>query len=149
MPLGHILTKQALNTLTQLHAELAGKISDNKTQGKKLRAQMIQVEAVMKLLDPEVSVRGISAKRRVTGNPWFKRGKLYRAALDVLRKATGPMTVSEIISSVLTAKGITATHEQFRSLEAGLRGSLNNHDGKGIERVGEGSPHRWLLSQKQ
>lgn len=30
----------------------------------------------------------ISAKRRNTGNPWFKRGTLYRDAVDVLRRAT-------------------------------------------------------------
>jgi hypothetical protein len=34
------------------------------------------------MLDPDFSVRGISAKRRVVGNPWFKRGTLYRAVSD-------------------------------------------------------------------
>jgi hypothetical protein len=35
---------------------------------------MVQVEAVMKMLDPDFNARAISAKRRNTGNPWFKRG---------------------------------------------------------------------------
>jgi len=36
MPLGTILSKQALHTLTQLHAELAGKVEGNRKQGDKL-----------------------------------------------------------------------------------------------------------------
>ena len=30
------------------------------------------------MLDPEVNLRLIAPKRRNTGNPWFKRGTLYR-----------------------------------------------------------------------
>jgi hypothetical protein len=76
MPLGTILSKQALHTLTQLHAELAGKIEGNRKHGDKLRMQMMQVEAVMKMLNPEVNLRAIAVKRRNQGNPWFKRGTL-------------------------------------------------------------------------
>jgi len=68
-----------MHTLTQLHAELAGKIETNRKSGDKLRSQMVQVEAVMKMLDPDFNARAISAKRRNTGNPWFKRGTLYRS----------------------------------------------------------------------
>jgi len=52
---------------------------------------MVQLEAVMKMLAPDFNVRAISAKRRNTGNPWFKRGTLYRAAIDVLRRAQVPL----------------------------------------------------------
>jgi hypothetical protein len=58
MPRAEILSKQALHTLTQLHAELAGKIEGNRKTGDKLRAQMVQVEAVMKMLDPEIKRTG-------------------------------------------------------------------------------------------
>jgi hypothetical protein len=97
MPRAEILSKQALHTLTQLHAELAGKIETNRKSGDKLRAQMVQVEAVMKMLDPDFNARAISAKRRNTGNPWFKRGTLYRSAVDVLRTAQGPLTAGDMV----------------------------------------------------
>ncbi|WP_298256158.1 hypothetical protein [Bradyrhizobium sp.] len=87
----------SLNTLTQLHAELAGKIEGNRKQGDKLRMQMMQVEAVMKMLNPEVNLRAIAVKRRNQGNPWFKHGTLYRAVLDVLRTAEKPMTARQMI----------------------------------------------------
>lgn len=62
---------------------------------------MRHVEAVLKMFDPTFSVRAISARRRVQGNPWFKRGTLIRQALDVLRSAAGPLTVKEITDACL------------------------------------------------
>jgi hypothetical protein len=96
MPHAKILTKQALYTLSQLHSELAGKLSANLRETKRLRLAIFQVEAVMKMLSPEVNLRLIAPKRRNVGNPWFKRGTLFRSAIDVLRKATAPMTAREI-----------------------------------------------------
>jgi hypothetical protein len=83
---------------------LAGKIETNRKSGDKLRAQMVQVEAVMKMLDPDFNARAISAKRRNQGNPWFKRGTLYRSAVDVLRRAQAPMTAREITLALLDGK---------------------------------------------
>jgi hypothetical protein len=102
MPTATIQTKQALHTLMQLHAELAGRIKANATMGEKLRAQMIQVEAVIKMLKPDFNVRIIAPKRRNTGNPWFKRGTLYRSAVDVLRRSQVPMTAREMTDALLS-----------------------------------------------
>jgi hypothetical protein len=52
MPHAKIFTKQAMLTLGQLHAELAGKLQANKEEAERLRASMKHVEAVMKLLEP-------------------------------------------------------------------------------------------------
>jgi hypothetical protein len=38
---------------------------------------MLQVEAVMRMLEPGFNLGSIAVKRRVIGNPWFKRGTLY------------------------------------------------------------------------
>jgi hypothetical protein len=54
MPIAEILSKQALHTIIQLHAELAGKIETNSKSDDKLRSLMVQVEAVMKMLEPGV-----------------------------------------------------------------------------------------------
>lgn len=107
---------------------------------------MRHVEAVIKMFDPSYSVRAISARRRVQGNPWFKRGTLFRAAVDVLRRATAPMTAKEIADAVLAAQGVVdATDKQRDDLQAGIRASLENHADKTVERVGEASPKRWRL----
>ena len=56
----------------------------------------MQVEAVVKILQPGFNVASIAAKRSNKSNPWFKRGKLFKSAVDVLRRAAVPMTAREI-----------------------------------------------------
>jgi hypothetical protein len=146
MPRAEILSKQALLTLTQLHAELGGKIESDRKSGDKLRAQMVQVEAVMKMLDPDFNARAISAKRRNTGNPWFKRGTLYRGAIDVLRRAGEPMTAREISDALLAGKTPVPTRKQEEAIQAAILSALRNHAGKGVQQVNEGIPARWLLN---
>src|SRR5580698_2899036 len=82
----------AVAYLIRLHADIGGRILDNKRQAERLAADAVAVEAVIKMFDPEFNARAISARRRVTGNPWFKRGTMFRAALDAMRAAQGPMT---------------------------------------------------------
>ena len=84
MPRAEIASKQAMFTLTQLHAELAAKFLENWNAGGKIRTAMMQVEAVMQMLQPGFSVKGLSAKRRNKSNPWFKRGTLFTAVHETL-----------------------------------------------------------------
>jgi hypothetical protein len=67
MPHGKKLPYHALKTLTQLHAELTGKLATNQRETKRLRLAIFQVEAVMKMLSPDVNLRLIAPKRRNTG----------------------------------------------------------------------------------
>jgi hypothetical protein len=87
MPRAEIALKQAVYTLGLLHAELAGKLLANKREAIRLRTAMMQVEAVVKMLQPGFNVASIAAKRRNKSNPWFKRGTLFRSAVDVMRRA--------------------------------------------------------------
>src|SRR5712671_3142837 len=136
----------AVAYLARLHADLGGRIQANKAEAAKLATDMRAVEAVLKMFDPDYNVRAISARRRVTGNPWFKRGTLFRAALDVLRAAPEAMTTRQITDAILAAKGVTdPAPKQRAGLEAGVRSSLENHAGKTVERVAEGAPKRWRL----
>jgi len=135
--------------LVRLHADIGGQILENWKEAKRLADAMIHVEAVVRLFNPDYSVRAISARRRQRTNPWFKRGTLFREALDALRKAAAPMTVREITDAVLTVKGITdADRRQRLGIEAGIRSTLEGHSGKTVERVGEGVPARWSITNR-
>lgn len=140
-------TRPAMQTLERLHAELGGRILENKTEGDTLRLQMQQVEAVLKLLDPSYDVRPIAVKRR-TPNPWFKRGTVYRSAVDVLRTAETPLTAREIADRMLAAKGVTdAEPAAVTDLSGSVNSSLQNHKGKGVRQANDGSfPARWSIS---
>ena len=137
----------AVAYLVRLHADIGGKLLENKKEAAKLASSMLAVEHVIKLFDPDFNARTISARRRQKTNPWFKRGTLFREALDVLRKAAGPLTVAEITTGVIAAKGIKdATADQRRGVEAGIRSCLETNAGKTVQRIGDGVPKRWKIT---
>src|SRR5438067_13871947 len=137
--------RPAIQTLERLHAELGGKILENKQEHENLAGQMRHVEAVIKMLDPSYSLRAISVKRRQP-NPWFKRGTVYRRAVDVMRTAAGPLTAREIAERVLVAANVAKPDaEAVRDLTGSILASMRNHNGKGIQRANEGAPARWRL----
>jgi hypothetical protein len=137
----------AVAYLVRLHADIGGQILENRKEAKRLADTMIHVEAVIRIFDPAYSVRAISARRRQRTNPWFKRGTLFREALDVLRKAAAPMTVREITDGVLSARNIVDTDRRQRlGVEAGIRSALEGHVGKTVRRVGDGVPRRWWVT---
>jgi hypothetical protein len=139
-------TRPAINTLERLHMELGGQILENRQRYDELSHQMRHVEAVIKMLDPGYNLARITVKRRKP-NKWFKRGTLYRRALDVLRKATDPMTAMELAAAILTAEGIAdASKEDAQGVSLGIQHSLKNHEGKGVQIVGESRPARWKLT---
>jgi hypothetical protein len=136
----------AVAYLVRLHADIGGQILENRKEAKRLADAMIHVEAVIRLFNPDYSVRAISARRRQRTNPWFKRGTLFREALDVLRKAAAPMTVREVTDAVLAARNITdADKRQRLGIEAGIRSSLEDHAEKDVRTAGDGVPKRWTL----
>jgi hypothetical protein len=139
----HIQTKQAKFTLERLHAELGGQIQENKAEGIRLAEAMRHVEAVLKILDPEYDVRPIAVRRRKP-NPYFKRGTVFRAALDVLRKAERPLTALDITKAMLAAKGFQNVPDKaVRDLEGAVRSALRGHDGGAI--ISGGIPRKWRV----
>jgi hypothetical protein len=84
--------------------------------------------------------------KRRQPNPWFKRGTVYRRAVDALRTAEQPLTAREIAERVLVAANIkTPDNAALADLTGSILASLRNHKGKGVHRTNEGSPARWKL----
>ena len=134
--------RPAIQTLERLHAELGGKILENKQEHENLAGQMRHIEAVIKMLDPSYSLRAISVKRR-RPNPWFKRGTDYRRAED------GYGTVDGAGDRGAGIGGCQGRQPQKSSRGRPYRKRLGipaESQGKGIERTNEGSPVRWRLA---
>jgi hypothetical protein len=90
-----------------------------------------------------------AGSRHYKGIRVFKRGTLFRHALDVLRNAQEPMTTREIVLALFKAQGISnPSTKQMRDLYGGTQSCLRNYNGKSVLRVGERLPMRWkILSQ--
>ena len=135
-----------LSALRRLHSDLAGQLLENRDKATRLRQDMKHVEAVIKLIAPDYSLRAIAIRRRKP-NPYFKRGTIFRSVLELLRNNPEPLTASEITSRLLADKGVTEpAREDFRTLFGGVEASLRNNEGKTVRRVGEGRPSSWKIS---
>ena len=145
MPRAEIASKQAAYTLGLLHAELAGKLLENKRAAVKIRTSMLQVEAVLKMLRPDFNIALIAPKRRVVGNPWFKRGTLFRSAVDVMRPTGTPMTARQIADRLIAEKAPQATRKQAIDIQAAIVAALRKRHGGMV--FGEGAPAVWRLTQ--
>jgi hypothetical protein len=106
---------------------------------------MMQVEAVLKMLRPDFNIALIAPKRRVIGNPWFKRGTMFRSAVDVMRRAGTPITARQIADALIEAKAPQATRKQAIDIQAAILAALRKRDGGTV--VGEGAPARWRLKE--
>jgi hypothetical protein len=136
----------AVTFLVHLHADLGGRIKANRQEGERLAADMKHVEAVIRMFDPDHDIRSISARRRNQRNRWFKRGTMFRAVLDVLKAAEGPLTTREIVLRLLASKGeANPDLKAIRDLEGGVRSCLSLKEGKTVQNVGVGIPARWTL----
>lgn len=137
----------AVHALKRLHARLGGEIKDNREQAKRLAEAMKHVEAVLKMLEPDFDVRAIAARRRYKSASPYKRGEVFRAVLDTLRLADHPLTSREVSRDLLRKAGIPEpTNKQVRDMVGSVHRSLLNHQGKTIERVGDGMPARWRIA---
>jgi hypothetical protein len=105
---------------------------------------MMQVEAVLQMLQPGFSVAAIGAKRRNKSNPWFRRGTLFRSAVDVLRRTEAPMTARQIAGALIADKAPQATRKQAIDLQAAILSALRKRNGGMV--IGEGAPARWRLA---
>lgn len=137
----------AVFALKRLHAELGGQIKDNRREAKRLAESMKHVEAVLKMLQPGFDVTSIAARRRYKTASPYKRGEVFRAVLEVLRAADRPLTSREISEMLLHKAGMTNPPlKQIRDMVGAVHTSLRNHEGKTIERVGDGMPAQWRIA---
>ncbi len=98
------------------------------------------------MLEPGFDLSKIAPRRRNAVNPYFKRGECFRQVLDVLRKATGPLTSRQIVIELLKQAGVESPPiELIRHTFGAVHTSLRNHTGKTVQRVGEGMPAKWRL----
>ena len=127
--------------------ELGGKLLENRQMAQELGEQMLHIEAVIKMLDPAFNLARITVKRR-KANGWFKRGTLYRKALDVLRTAEQPMTATDIARKMLEAHNVkNAGKTEAQIVAQGILRGLLSHNGKGVQNVAEGKPAKWKLKE--
>src|SRR3954464_14477522 len=86
--------------LKDKRAELSGSIADLEKRISQHRADLLHVDAVLRLFAPELEPSTILPRAGRRPNSWFKPGELARLVLEVLRTAPAALSVRDITGQV-------------------------------------------------
>src|SRR3954447_21948957 len=92
--------------LKEKRAELSGIITDLEKRINQHRADLMHVDAVLRLFAPDITPGTIVPKAPRRRNEWFKPGELARMVLDVLRLAPAPLSIRDITVQVMQRRGL-------------------------------------------
>jgi hypothetical protein len=99
----HVVT-----ALRAKHAELAGEIHAGEKRIAQLRADLVHLDATLRLFDPSAKPGAIPTRRPCRRKGWFNDGELPRRILDTLRTSPEPLSANAITASVMAAKSLDA-----------------------------------------
>jgi hypothetical protein len=137
--------KIATYALLRLHAEIAGKMVQNRAEAKRLRRKLDHVDAVLRMLEPGINIHTAAVQKRKS-NPWFKRGTLFRLTVEALKATGRPLSSREITLALLAQRGVReADPRAVRDLICSVERSLVYHRGRSIMAVGS-RPVHWKLA---
>ena len=134
--------------LRDKRAELSGGIADLEKRIGQQRADLLHVDAVLRLFAPDLEPAAILPKavRRLSG--WFRPGELARMVLDVLRTAPAPLSIREITAQVMERRGLDPQDGRMAELLRKLvRNAVNRQAADLVERVEDGTLVRWRVRE--
>ena len=134
--------------LKDKRAELSGSIADLEKRIGQHRADLLHVDAVLRLFAPEFEPATILPKAVRRPNSWFKPGELARLVLEVLGTAPSPLTVREITMQIMERRGLdpedARTAELLRKL---VSNALNRQAADLVKRIQDGALVRWRVGE--
>lgn len=136
-----------ISGLTSKRAEVSGIIADLEKRIAQHRADLVHIDAVLRLYAPEVASESIAPKAVRKRNDWFKPGELSRMVLDILRIAPAPMTGREIAAEVMQRRGIDAGDARTANLVGKLvHNAVTRQAADLVERAGDGKVAAWRIA---
>ena len=82
---------QVVSALVSKRAEIAGLIARTERQLGQFRADLVHLDATLRLFAPGLEPKTIPAKRIQQADLWFEHGELPRRVIDALRGAGAPI----------------------------------------------------------
>jgi hypothetical protein len=132
--------------LRDKRAELSGGIADLEKRIGQHRADLLHVDAVLRLFAPDLEPATIPSKAVRQPSGWFRPGELARMVLDVLR--TAPLSIREITGQVMERRGLDTQDGRMAELLRKLvRNAVNRQAADLVERVEDGTLVRWRVRE--
>ena len=124
----HVVT-----ALVAKRAEIAGVIVQTERQLGQFRADLIHIDATLRLFAPDLEPKAIPAKKIRQSDRWFEQGELSRRVLDALRRAGEPMRAPDVVRAVMIDKGLDpADRPSFARVQWKVRDTLNRLNKRGL-----------------
>ena len=140
-----------VNALRNKRASIAGEIAMHDREIDRLRADLVHLDATMRLFDPDTDPGGIPALRRYPRRTeWFAKGEVTRRVYDALR-ANEIICPREIAKAAMAAKGISETDKAMRkTISARFARVCYDLTRRGrLQKIGQGEGARWKLAPKE
>jgi len=96
--------------------ELSGIVSHLEQQIVRHRANLVHLDAAMRLFDPDLVLEEAGPRQQRPRSVWFRPGECLRLIHNVLREAPQPMTTRALTEQVMGMKAIATTDERSCAL---------------------------------
>jgi hypothetical protein len=134
------MTDLAVAALVRKRAELAGELHGLEARTAQLRADLLHLDATIRLLDPDAAPEAIRPKRIVQRDGWFGLGELPRLVLDTLRTSAEPMPIRALAEAIMLRRGLPpGDRATLLIVEKRVDRYLRRQDGRSLERVPNGA----------
>ena len=128
------------------YAELQGQLRANEQEADRIRAEIAHVEATIRIFRQDADLSLIAPRMPRNRSQWFRKGQCAQAALDVLRRATAPMSAREVALQVLKERGITdANGRSLKFLTSTIYGTLARRKDGAVMLYPDQFPKRWSI----
>lgn len=97
-------------------AELAGDIDTTQAKLRQMVLDLESLDRTLLMFDPDYKIECIKPKAFRPPEDWSKRGEMTRIILGILRKATEPMTSSDIAVGLIAERALDQTDAKLQRL---------------------------------
>jgi len=103
----------AVNALRNMRARIAGEIAMHSCEIDRLRAELVHLDATLRLFDPATEPSDIPALRRYPRRTkWFAHGEVTRRLYEAFRKE-GTIWPRQVAKQAMAEKGIPETDRKI------------------------------------
>ena len=128
-----MVESHVVSALVNKRAEIAGVIARTEKQLGQFRADLVHLDATIRLFAPGMEPQTIPAKRIRQSDLWFEQGELSRRVLDALRRAGEPIRAPDLVKAVMIDKGLDpADRPTFARVQWKIRDTLNRLNKRGL-----------------
>lgn len=138
-----------ISALSKKRAELSGDIERMQRELTAAISALEKLDATLLLFDPTYEIASIKPKAFRPPDDWSKRGEMTRLILGILRKATEPLTSSDIAAQLIAERALDQSDVKLQRLMTkrvgvALRGQRDK--GVAVSKPGPGMSVLWSLS---